>query len=149
MAGCVNYWILQANPKIYDAVTSLGDAGRLDRWRVSRYLKDLEPGNKFALWISGTNSGVYAFGVITGPVGRDKDPDPLWQDSTDGFRIDWRVGIRIEEILDNPIRRSDLLRDPGFANAAIMRMSGGGNPFPVTDLEWEILNSHRRLVTAP
>jgi hypothetical protein len=140
----MNYWILQANPKVYDAVTALSGAAGLDRWRVARYLKDLEPGDKFALWISGRDSGVYAFGVITGPVTRDKDPDPLWQDSADGSRMDWRVGIWIEEVLDNRILRSDLLNDPVFVNAAIVRMPGGGNPFPVTDLEWEILDSHRR-----
>lgn len=45
-------------------------------------------------------------------------------------------------MLAHPIPRSDLREDPGFANPAIIRMPGGGNPFPVTPAEWQALQSH-------
>ena len=81
------YWMLQAKPEIYDARAALGDVGSLDRWRIARYRDDIAPGDEFALWISGRESGVYAFGVVTGPVVRDEDPDPLWQDPADGAAL--------------------------------------------------------------
>jgi hypothetical protein len=126
------YWILQAKPEVYDALAALGDADSLDRWRIARYRDDIAPGDEFALWISGRESGVYAFGVVTGPVVCDRDPDPFWQDPAEGSRLDWRVGIKIQERLEHPILRNDRRADPGFADAAILRMPGGGNPFPVT-----------------
>jgi hypothetical protein len=137
------YWILQAKPEVYDALAALGDADSLDRWRIARYRDDIAPGDEFALWISGRESGVYAFGVVTGPVVCDRDPDPFWQDPAEGSRLDWRVGIKIQERLEHPILRNDRRADPGFADAAILRMPGGGNPFPVTAAEWQILQSHR------
>jgi hypothetical protein len=126
----MSYWILQANPTIYDALAALsGPAEELDRWRVKRYLNELELGDEFALWISGRDSGVYAFGILTEAPVRERDPDPFWQDRAEGLRMDWRVGIRIEQrLLESPILRSDLLRIPGFARSAIIRMPGGGNP---------------------
>lgn len=137
------YWIFQANPKVYNALAALGDPSPIDRWRVARYLNDMTPGDECALWISGRASGVYAIGVITGPVVRDRDPDLFWQDPSEGSRMDWRVGIEIEQVLEHPILRNDLKADPGFASAAIIRMPGGGNPFPVTAAEWQILESRR------
>jgi hypothetical protein len=85
----------------------------------------------------------YAFGVVTGPVVCDRDPDPFWQDPAEGSGLDWRVGIKIQERPEHPILRNDRRADPGFADAAILRMPGGGNPFPVTAAEWQILQSHR------
>jgi EVE domain len=137
------YWILQAKPEVYDALAALGDADSLDRWRIARHRDDIAPGDEFALWISGRESGVYAFGVVTGPVVCDRDPDPFWQDPAEGSGLDWRVGIKIQERPEHPILRNDRRADPGFADAAILRMPGGGNPFPVTAAEWQILQSHR------
>ena len=35
-----------------------------------------------------------------------------------------------------------LVADPRFAGAAIIRMPGGGNPFPLTEAQWQALQSH-------
>jgi 5-methylcytosine-specific restriction enzyme A len=43
--------------------------------------------------------------------------------------------------------RSVLAADPNFADAAIIRMPGGGNPFPVTDPQWQAITS--RVADAP
>jgi hypothetical protein len=37
---------------------------------------------------------------VTGPVVREADPDPFWQDPAEGSRLDWRVRIKIEERLE-------------------------------------------------
>jgi hypothetical protein len=60
----------------------------------------------------------------------------------EGRKAAWRIGIRISRRLGSPIPRADLKADPGFARSLILRMPGGGNPFPVTPEEWLALHSH-------
>lgn len=82
------YWILQARPEIYDALGALSEEAGIDRWRVARHRNDIAPGDEFALWISGRDSGVYALGVVTEPVTRGSDPDPFWQDPAYGEEME-------------------------------------------------------------
>jgi predicted RNA-binding protein with PUA-like domain len=135
------YWLLQGNPQTYDTTGAL-HAGTVDRWRVARHLHDISGGDEFALWISGPGGGVYALGVVTEPPERDVDPDAFWVDPADGSKLAWRIGIRIGRRLGSPIPRADLRADPGFNGSMIMRMPGGGNPFPVTPDEWQVIQSH-------
>jgi Family of unknown function (DUF6308)/EVE domain len=135
------YWILQGNPEIYDTAGAL-EASTIDRWRIARHLPDISRGDEFALWISGPGGGVSALGTVTEPPKRDTDPDPFWVDSTDGGKLDWRIGVQISRRLGSPVPRADLKADPGFARSLILRMPGGGNPFPVTPDEWLVLQSH-------
>jgi hypothetical protein len=147
------YWILQANPnsdngyRIFDA---LADVGAIHSWRVARYRHDIAPGDEFALWASGQKSGVYAFGVVTEPAEcRVADAGPYWKNPAEANRLSWQVGIRIDEVLlDNPILRGELSRNPDFASALILRMPGGGNPFPVTEVQWQAILSYRVATTS-
>jgi 5-methylcytosine-specific restriction enzyme A len=142
--GVMAYWVLQANPDIYDVPGALRDAGHLRTWTIPRHRHDIGPGDEFALWVSGRDSGVRAFGTVTEAAEyAPGDPDPHWKDAAEGNRPTWRVGIRVEDILDTPIPRAELSRDPDFAAAAIMRMPGGGNPFPLTETQWQAMRSHR------
>src|SRR5215467_4319884 len=138
------YWILQANPdEIYQVFDALANPTAIRTWRVARYRQQIAPGDEFALWASGRNSGVYGFGVVTEPAElRPPDADSHWLDPAEAKRPAWQVGISVEDVLDNPIPRKDLARDSRFANAAIIRMAGGGNPFPVTAAEWRALRAH-------
>lgn len=142
--GVVAYWILEANPSTYRVFDALADAENIRTWTVARYRRDIAPGDQFALWASGPSSGVYAFGVLREPAEHAPgDPDTYWQDSAEGNRPTWRVGIRITEVLASPIARAELAADPDFANAAIISMSGGGNPFPLTTSEWQAIHAHQ------
>jgi hypothetical protein len=135
------YWILQGKPETYDTSGAL-DAGIIDRWRVRRNLSRISPGDEFALWVSGPGGGVVALGTVTESPEHDTDPDPFWVDSAEGAELAWRIGIRISRQLTTPVQRTALLADPRFARSAIIRMLGGGNPFPVTPDEWLALQSH-------
>lgn len=138
------YWILQGNQKDYRIFDALADASRIRTWTVARYLRDITPGDEFALWASGPSSGVYAFGVVTDAAEQiPGDADPYWNDPAAGNQPTWRVGISFQDILDKPILRAELSSDPDFAGAPIMRMPGGGNPFPVTEPQWRAILAHR------
>lgn len=109
---------------------------------MARYLQDMQPRDEVAMWISGLDGGVYILGEITSSAERSADDqDPYWVDTADADAVSWHVGIRLGDPLPEPIPRSVLAADPAFADAAIVRMPGGGNPFPVTDPQWNALLS--------
>ena len=90
------YWILQANPDdIYKIFDALGDPGAIRDWRIARHRHEILPGDEFALWASGENRGVYAFGVVTEPAElRPGDADPHWRDPAEGNRLAWSMALR-------------------------------------------------------
>lgn len=141
----MSYWILQANPKLYKIDSALHAATAIRTWTIAHHWREIAPGDRFALWVSGKNSGVYAFGVVTKPAMVRPGDDSHWQDPAEGNRRKWRIGIRIEstDVLVNPIRRDTLSKDPDFADALILRMPGGGNPFPLSQAEWQAIISRR------
>ena len=71
------YWILQANPDIYRIFDALGDADAIRTWTVAHH-RQIAHGDEFALWASGPNSGVYAFGMVSEPAKFRPDPDAYW-----------------------------------------------------------------------
>jgi 5-methylcytosine-specific restriction protein A len=140
-------WVLQCNPKRYRLLDALSDGFDVGSWTVARYLQEMQPGDEVAMWISGPGGGVCALGEITRGAERSvEDPDPYWVDPDDADEATWNVGIRLSERLPELIPRSVLAEDPDFADAAIIRMPGGGNPFPATDTQWKAIISR---ITAP
>lgn len=136
------HWILQCNPEKYRLREALRDRFDVRSWTVARYLRDIAQGDDVAMWISGTDSGIYVLGEVTGGAERSvEDSDPYWVDPGDADELTWHVSIRLGEPLPEQIPRSVLAADPEFADAAIIRMPGGGNPFPVTDSQWKAVVS--------
>jgi 5-methylcytosine-specific restriction protein A len=135
-------WILQCNPERYRLREALRDGYRIRSWTVARYLRDITPGDEVAMWISGSDGGIYVLGEVTTGAGRSaENPDPYWVDPAAPDDTSLHVGIRLSERLPEPIPRSVLASDPDFADSAIIRMPGGGNPFPVTDEQWQAVVS--------
>lgn len=138
------YWILQANPGIYRIFDALGDAGAIRTWTVAHHRQVIAPGDELALWASGPDSGVYAFGVVTEAAEfRPDDPDQYWEGPAAENEAGWRIGIRVTDVLERPIPRSEIAADPALASMPIIRMPGGGNPFPVDEAQWHAICSHR------
>ena len=140
-------WILQANPRRYRLFDALRDGYEISSWSVAHLRDEIAPGDEFALWLSGEERGVYALGVVTEPPEYGQDDDPYWTDPADASTPTWRVGIRLRQtLIDRPVLGEDLAEDPRFANALILRMPGGRNPFRLTEDEWRaILSTAHRI----
>jgi predicted RNA-binding protein with PUA-like domain len=139
----VAYWILQANPGIYRVFDALGDAEAIRTWTVAHHRQVIAPGDEFALWASGAKSGIYAFGLVTEPAEfRPDDPDPYWEGPVEENEPEWLIGLRVTDVLERPIPRNEIAADPALAGMLIIRMPGGGNPFPVDEAQWQAIRSY-------
>ena len=135
-------WILQCNLQRYRLRDAMRDGFDIRSWSITRHLHDIAPGDEIAMWISGPDGGVYVLGEVTSSAERSVEaPDPYWVHSAEADDVTWHVGIRLDEPLPEPIRRPVLAADPDFVDAAIIRMPGGGNPFPVSDAQWQAIAS--------
>ena len=105
-------WLLQYNP----AHEQPGD-----RWPIRRYRDRIQAGDEVAIWSSGPDGGVVGFGQVKSAHGPANS-------------------VLIEKVRAFPAIRRDVLKeDPRFAKALILRMSGGGNPFPLDADQWQAI----------
>jgi hypothetical protein len=126
-------WLFQANPKVW-----LGfhenfkpQVGATGDWTVSRYRKEIDPGDRVLLWEAGSRGGLLAIGEITG--------EPYAHDPSDEqVKPVWKVLLRYTRILKEPIQRSTFLKDPVLRNMLHVRVPQGSN-FKVTEDEWKVL----------
>jgi hypothetical protein len=82
--------------------------------RPSYRLGLMAPGRPCLLWVSGRDHpGVHALGVLTGAV-RAADGGPV-------------VPVRFTPLAE-PVPRAELLADPVFGAAEVIRMPAGSNP---------------------
>jgi predicted RNA-binding protein with PUA-like domain len=143
-------WIFQLNPERFSIAAS-DEADRPRRFNVARYRDQLHPGDGAAIWVSGPRAGVYGFAMIAANEAGALDiyedeiqSDSGWLRAEDVGRRLWVVNFRDDaRWLDQPILRSILKADPRFEDALILKMPGGGNPFPVTDEQWRAIISRR------
>ena len=84
--------------------------------RRSYRLELVSPGQPVVLWVSGrVLPGVHAVGTVSGPVRTDDGDDgPVFP-------------VRLTS-LPAPVDRGELLADPGFRSAEVLRMPAGSNP---------------------
>ena len=136
------YWLLQCNPKLYRFADAVADGVPPDSWTVNRYLSEMAAGDRFGIWFTGPDRGVYALGEVTDtPFDRDGDADdPYWTDQEAAESSQRAVPIRLDRVLlDSPVLGSDLRLDPSFEDALIFRFPGGGNPFPLSEEQWQAI----------
>ena len=92
-----------------------GEERLLDRCvRASYRLELMDAGQPCVLWLSGRDRpGVHAVGVLAGDVA----------DGPGGPAVPLRL-----RLLDQPLPRSELVADPDFHDAEVVRMPAGSNP---------------------
>ena len=98
-----------------------GQVRRLTRCvRRSYRLTLMAPGQPCLLWLSGQREpGVHAVGTLAGPAA----PDPVGGTGSDRPAVE--VLLRL---LPDPVPRAELLTDPAFRGAEVIRMPAGSNP---------------------
>lgn len=138
------HWIIQANPKRWKVFEWWENAEHpLSTWTLSWRAPELRAGDKFALWVSGQDAGVYATGTIRGSTYEVTEPevDPYWADPPSGPEWEVELDTRLY-LFDAPIRKAVLVADPEFAHALVLRMPGYRNPIPLEPDEWNALMRH-------
>jgi hypothetical protein len=89
--------------------------------RRSYRLGLISPGQPVVLWVSGRVApGVHAVGTVTGPPQEPVDVGPGDDDRP-------ALPVRLTR-LDGPVERAELLHDPRFRDAEVLRMPAGSNP---------------------
>ena len=93
--------------------------------RPSYRLGLMAPGQPCLLWRSGRDSpGVHALGVLSGPV-HGEDGGPV-------------VPVRLTPLAE-PVPRAELVADPVFREAEVIRMPAGSNPSWLTAAQYAVV----------
>jgi MoxR-like ATPase len=131
-----NYWLFQAVPARWDLVQRLeqGDwkVGGIQDWTVTRYRDTINLGDKVALWQGGSDAGVYAIGELAGEPEMRERPAEL------GSGEEFRVDVRLTEIMSRPILKEALLSHPVLKDLTVIKAPQGTN-FQVTPQQWGAL----------
>jgi hypothetical protein len=139
-------WLFQWNPERWDVWAYLRDNPEDDfsewTWSAVGYLDQIEPGDRVVFWIGGRPRvrGVYATGKVTNHAFGGGGLGEYATRSSDRHRSHWFVPFALTQtFFDNPILAIELRMDPRFSQALILRMPGGGNPFPLEEEEWKAI----------
>ena len=121
-AGDVAGWLIKStrDPSGIDPDWAPGAVRDLTRCvRRSYRLALVSPGQPVVLWVSGRVApGVHAVGTVTGPPREPDDP------AADDRPV---LPVRLTRLVA-PVERSELLHDPLFRDAEVLRMPAGSNP---------------------
>lgn len=137
----VRHWIFQANPIRYRIHDSLKREAE-EWWNLNQHAADVHVDDRVAIWVSGSEAGIYALGtVVEGPI---VTPDSVrgqsyWQRATDGLKAKARVRVRYEQVLsDRPLLKVFLEADPNLWDLRVILAPRGTN-FPMQASEWQAL----------
>jgi hypothetical protein len=123
-AGDVAGWLIKSTraPAEIAPGWAPGEQRELTRCVRRSYRLDLiARGQPVLLWVSGRVApGVHAVGTATGPAQEPLDAGPGDDDRP-------ALPVRLTR-LDEPVGRADLLPDPRFRDAEVLRMPAGSNP---------------------
>jgi EVE domain len=130
-------WLFQANPKysnILQAIESLDGI----YWLVTRYDKEITPGDRVLVWIAGKQAGIYAIAEVAAtPQFMDEPPDiDIW---TMPIRARARFYAPVTfqyKLLDAPLLKSVLLYDRILYDMEVIRRPHNTN-FRVSEAPWQ------------
>lgn len=136
----VNYWIFQGNPNVYDVTRSLND-NMVHEWWVKSYKDKINIGDKGVIWVTGKDSGCYAFFEVTTEIydkGEDEEQKQYYHTEMKDH-VGPKVGINIKRNITNaPVLKETVKDFDWFQN-----FNGGnqGTTFQMTKTQYEGLLS--------
>lgn len=136
--GTLNYWIFQGNPKKYNAVAAI-NADAVKSWTVSAHRDKIKKGDKFILWLTGTDDGCYALGTVASEVTQMKEEDiemgyyTIQEDSIEAYRV--------KIVIDHNLTDTPVLRDMITEDAVFKDFKGGnqGTNFTATKAQYDAM----------
>jgi predicted RNA-binding protein with PUA-like domain len=131
------YWLFQGNPKYYRVLDGIRDFEKMP-WLVTRYGKDIAPGDGVLVWVSGKEAGIYAIAKVTEPAQVITQlPDrKYWADASRATGKQQAIIEFTSKLLDKPLLKTDLLKDPILNNLLVIRAPNSTN-FKITAEQWK------------
>ena len=136
-----SYWIFQSNPDYYDLAGAISELAEIT-WAVNQYKKKIHAKDRVYLWESGKDAGILAVATVL------SDPDHIYDDDSERKFIrnaekfseeKLKVPLRIDYILSERIRRTDLLDHPVLKSLEVITFPNATN-FAVNEEQAQILN---------
>lgn len=130
-------WLFQANPKYSQILEAIQ---KLDRiyWLVTRYTKEIAPGDQVLIWIAGKQAGIYALAEVeAAPQFMDEPPDiNIW---TMPVRAKARFYAPVtfqQKLLDAPLLKQVLLCDSILCGLEVIHRPRNSN-FRISQDQWQ------------
>jgi 5-methylcytosine-specific restriction enzyme MrcB-like protein/EVE domain-containing protein/dynein-related subfamily AAA family protein len=118
-------WIFQANPGVYDIDRALRQLPEIE-WTVRQHRRRVHKGDRVYVWRSGPEAGIVAVGEVgnePADAAPDLTEDPFYIRREDFSKVEPRVKIAIERLLDSPLLRSKLREDPILKDLGILHFA--------------------------
>ena len=120
-----NAWTFQANPAYYDIDRALHELPEIE-WTVRQSTRSVSKGDRAYIWRSGTNAGIVAVGTVADDIeARGPDPSEIeyYLRREDFERVEPRVSIRVDRVLQEPLLRVALQEDPVLSELGVIRFA--------------------------
>jgi 5-methylcytosine-specific restriction protein B len=131
----INYWVFQANPKIFDFETALKN-DLIKSWTVTAHKDNISIEDKVIIWITGPKAGCYALAEVkSAPHDKTASPDDhLWKEAP---KSELQADISITyNLLHNPITKEEI---SPIKELLGLKVGNQGTNFTATENEYEIL----------
>ena len=136
-----SYWIFQSNPDYYDLAGAINELAEIT-WAVNQYKKKIHAKDRVYLWESGKDAGILAVATVL------SDPNHIYDDDSERKFIrnaekfseeKLKVPLRIDHVLPERIRRTDLLDHPVLKSLEVITFPNATN-FAVNEEQAQLLN---------
>jgi EVE domain len=129
-------WLFQANPKYSQILEAIQERDGI-YWLVTRYDREIAPGDRVLIWIAGKQAGIYAIAkVAEAPQFMDEPPDiDIW---TMPMRAKARFYAPVtfqQKLLDAPLLKSVLLYDRMLYEMEVICRPRNTN-FRISEAQW-------------
>ncbi|MCC6178374.1 MAG: EVE domain-containing protein, partial [Chloroflexi bacterium] len=122
-------WIFQGDPNQFDIEAAVRELPQIF-WGVRQHGDKIRAGDRVYFWISGPDAGIVAVGTILADPG-DREPaeaEQRFYRDTDRFQGTHRqVPVRIDDVLPERIRRTELREHQVLRNLTILQLAQGTN----------------------
>lgn len=129
-----NYWVLQANPTIFDIDRALQELTEF-RWRAPQYTGAISVGDGVAVWRSGTAAGFVGVGRVEGLPGEMAPFDNEAPFELLPLRGEAETLLPIKVARSPFVPKADVAALPSWAEHPIVR-APMGTVFPMSPSQW-------------
>jgi hypothetical protein len=122
-------WLFQSNPRYYDLDRALRELPAIE-WTVRGHVASVHAGDRAYVWRAGPQAGVVAVGtVLSEPAESAPRPEdrPYWREPDRyGFdKVEPRIRVSIDRIVDPPLLRTMLREDPVLSDLTVIKAPVG------------------------